>query len=272
MKSTVFSPSFLALLPMAASACDNPFGYSYLAETLAPGRVEFVQWATGRFGRDLGSGYDARYRGFDLRSELEFGLSDREQLSAYLNYRYLDTPGREGLRFDGLQLAYMRMLAHPDHEDWGKAIYVEPGYSQSSSKTGALRDQWSLEAKFLLQHNFGEAQEGIYAANLVAKVEREPTGDRDNLALKLTQGVAWQVAMSWQVGLEAVVGSEWSEGTDFRHFTAFVGPCARYQSEGSFFAMATVLAQVAGAPTDKGELNVTDKSPWEARLKAGFAF
>lgn len=262
----------LALLPLTAGACENPFGYSYLAETIAPGRVEFVQWVTGRFGRDIGSGYDARYRGFDFRSELEFGISDREQISAYVNYRHFDTAVRDGLRFDGLQVAYMRMLAHPDKEAWGKAIYLEPGYSQSSSKTGALRDQWSLEAKFLLQHNFGEEQEGIYAANLVAEVEREPAGDDDTLSLKLTQGVAWQVAMSWQVGLEAIIGAEWAEGVDFEHFSAFVGPCARYQSEGSFFVTATVLAQVAGAPSDKGDLNVTDKSPWEARLKVGFAF
>jgi cobalt-zinc-cadmium resistance protein CzcA len=60
-----------ALLPIAAQACENPFGYSYLSETLAAVRVEYVQWATGRFGRDIGSGYDGRYRGFDLRSEIE---------------------------------------------------------------------------------------------------------------------------------------------------------------------------------------------------------
>ena len=262
----------LTFLPLAASACDNPFGYSYLTETVAAGKVEFVQWATGRFGRDIGSGYDGRYRGFDLRSELEFGLSEREQLSAYVNYRYLDTSAREGLRFDGMQLAYMRMLAHPDQESWGRAIYLEPGYSQSSSKAGGLRDQWSLEAKYLLQHNFGESQEGIYAANLVAKVERVPASDDDTLSLKLTQGLAWEVALGWQVGAEAVLGAEWAEGTDFRHFTAFVGPCARYQSEDGLFATLTVLAQVAGSPADKGELNVTDKSPVEARLKLGLGF
>lgn len=263
----------LSLLPSLAMACDNPFGYSYLTETLTKGRTEFVQWATGRFGRDIGSGYDSSYRAIDLRSEIEVGVSDNEQLSFYANYRHFDTDVRDGLRFDGLQVAYMRMLAHPDKEAWGQAIYIEPGYSQSSSKTGSLRDQYSLEFKYLLQHNLGEeGQDGIYAANLVAEVEREPDSDSDTLTLKLTQGIAWQVGERWQAGFEAVAGAEWAEAVDFEHFSVFAGPCARYQSEGSFFVTAALVAQLVGTPESKGDLNVTDKSPWELRLKAGFAF
>lgn len=263
----------LALIQGVAQGCDNPFGYSYLTETLPAGRVEFIQWATGRFGRDLGAGYESGYRGVDLRSEIEAGISEREQLAFYVNYRHFATSQRDGMRFDGLQVAYMRMLAHPDKEAWGQAVYVEPGYSQSSSKTGALRDQYSLELKYLLQHNLGEeGQDGIYAANLVAKGERVPSTDADNLSLKLTQGLAWQVSEGWQAGLEAVVGAEWAEGVDFSHFTVFAGPCARYQSEGSFFVTAALVAQLAGSPADKGELNTRDKSPWELRVKTGFAF
>lgn len=261
------------LLPALCQACDNPFGYTYLTETLTKGRAEYIQWATARLGRDIGSGYDSSYKALDLRSEVEVGISDNEQLSFYANYRHFDTSVRDGLRFDGMQVAYMRMLSHPDKEAWGQAIYIEPGYSQSSSKTGALRDQYSLEFKYLLQHNLGEeGQDGIYAINLVAEVEREPESDGDTLSLKLTQGAAWQVSESWQAGWEAVLGAEWAEGVDFEHFSLLAGPCARYQSQGSFFVTATLMAQVAGSPSDRGDLNVTDKSPWELRLKAGFAF
>jgi hypothetical protein len=117
---------FLALTA-PAFGCDNPFGYSYLTETLAPGRTEIVQWVTARLGRDVGAGYDARYRGFDLKTEYEIGLSPTEQLSFYFNNRYLDSSVREGLRFDGYQIAYMRMHAHPDKHAWGQAIYLDPG-------------------------------------------------------------------------------------------------------------------------------------------------
>ena len=96
------APKFLALLTLAASSawgCDNPFGYSYLAETIKPGQVEIVQWVTGRIGRDLGNGYDARYRGFDLKTEVEWGISPNEQLAVYVNSRYFERTARNGLLF-----------------------------------------------------------------------------------------------------------------------------------------------------------------------------
>jgi hypothetical protein len=266
----------LPLLAFAAASpafgCDNPFGYSYLTETLAPGRTEIVQWMTARIGRDVGAGYDARYRGFDLKTEYEIGLSPTEQLSFYFNNRYLDSSVREGLRFDGFQISYMRMLAHPDKNAWGQAIYLEPGYSQTSSKTGGLRDEYSLEVKYLLQHNFGANQEGVYAANLVAEIESKPATDEDAVKLKLTQGVAWEIDKHWIAGIEVVAEVEWAELNNFEYAAVLVGPCVRHQRENGFFATLTVLAQVAGSPADKGSLNVSEKSPYEIRLRCGIEF
>lgn len=264
--------NLLALAAPMASACDNPFAYSYLAETLKPGKTEVVQWATARVGRDLGAGYEARYRGFDFRTEIERGLSDNEQLSLYVNYRYLETPGRDGLRFDGIQVAYMRMLADPDRETWGQAIYIEPGYSQISSKDGALRDEYSLEVKYLAQRNFGAESDWVYAANLVAEAEHKPATDEDAVKLKLTQGLARQLDANWHLGAEVVAEAEWAEMDDFEYAAILAGPCVRHQSENGFFATLAVLAQVTGTPAGKGDLNVADKSPWEVRLKAGVEF
>jgi hypothetical protein len=262
----------LLISAAAATACDNPFGYSYLTETTKPGRTEVVQWATARFGRDLGAGYDARYRGFDLKTEYEIGLSANEQLSFYFNNRYLDNATREGLRFDGFQVAYMRMLANPDKAEWGQALYVEPGYSQTSSKDGALRDEYSLELKYLLQHNFGPTQGNVYAANLIAEIERKPATGADAVKLKLTQGIAWELNKQWIAGLEVVAEAEWAELNDFEYAAVLAGPCVRYQREDGFFATFTLLGQVLGSPADKGDLNVSEKSPYEARLKVGLEF
>ena len=48
--------ALLTTLTLASAAtaigCDNPFGYSYLTETLKPGKVEIVQWVTGRASAD----------------------------------------------------------------------------------------------------------------------------------------------------------------------------------------------------------------------------
>ena len=119
--------SLLTLTAATALGCENPFGYSYLAETLKPGKYEFEQYITGRFGKDLGAGYDPRYRGFDLRTEIEFGISANEQLALEFDQTYFDTADREGLRFRGVSLEYIKVLADPDKNAGGRAVYLEAG-------------------------------------------------------------------------------------------------------------------------------------------------
>ena len=51
-----------------------------------------------------------------------------------------------------------------------------------------------------------------------------------------------------------------------------MGPCVRYQNESGFFTAVTALAQVYGSPADKGDINVSEKSPYEVRIKAGINF
>lgn len=160
------TPALLCATFAAATACENPFGYSYLAETLKPGKYEFEQYITGRFGKDLGAGYDPRYRGFDLRTEIEFGISANEQLALEFDQTYFDTSAREGLRFRGVSLEYIKMLADPDKNAWGRALYLEGGYSQASLHDGHLRDRWTIEAKYILQHNFGDNSPWMYVANI----------------------------------------------------------------------------------------------------------
>ena len=68
------TPVLLCATLAAAGACENPFGYSYLAETLKPGKYEFEQFVTGLFAQDLGPGHDPRYRWFDLRPDTLLGF------------------------------------------------------------------------------------------------------------------------------------------------------------------------------------------------------
>ena len=63
-----------------------------------------------------------------------------------------------------------------------------------------------------------------------------------------------------------------AEFSDFEYAAVLAGPCLRYQRETGLFATLTVLAQVAGSPADKGSLNVSEKSPYEARLRVGYEF
>jgi hypothetical protein len=260
----------LVLLTAAATACDNPFGYSYIAETLKPGKFEFEQYVTGRFGKDLGAGYDPRYRGFDLRSEFEFGLSANEQLEVELDQTYLDSADREGLRFRGVNVEYVRMLADPDRNAWGRAIYLELGYSQSSLHDGHLRDRWTIESKYIFQHNFGENSPWMYVANFGLEALHTQGGE-DAFELSLSQGISYQLNKDWTVGLEAVAAAEWTEGADFEESGIQIGPCLNYRKD-RFSVAFSCLAQLTGAPANKGSLNVSEYSPYEARLKFSWEF
>lgn len=254
----------------AALACDNPFAYSYSAETLKPGELEFEQFITGRFGKDLGSGYDARYRAFDLRTELEFGLTPTDQIEVVLDQTVFETSGLDGLRFRGFGIEYIHSLAHPDEHAWGRALYLEAGYSQASQHDGHLRERWTVEAKYLLQHNFGPDSDWMYVANLGVEA-LHTAGGEDAFELFVTQGIACQLTAEWTFGLEAVAASEWLEGADFEESGVLAGPCLNYR-QGGFSTTLTVLAQLSGAPAGKGDLNVAEYSPYEARLAVSYEF
>jgi hypothetical protein len=268
MRTTLLTPCLL--IAAAASACENPFGYSYLAETLKPGKFEFEQYVTGRFGKDLGAGYEAGYRAFDFRTEMEFGLSPTEQIAVEVNQSYFDSSARQGLRFDGINVEYIKMLANPDKEDWGRALYLEAGYSQISKHDGHLRDRWILESKYILQHNFGADSRWLYVANLGLELMHTQGGE-DAFEVFATQGLSYQLTKEWTIGLEAIAASEWIEGADFEESGIQIGPCVNYR-KGELSVALTVLAQLTGAPANKGSMNVSEYSPYEARLKVSWEF
>src|SRR5260370_33968108 len=58
------------------SGDENYFGYSYGSENLPKGKWELYSWTTGRFGKGTGS-----YSAFDLKQEVEYGVTDRFQIA-----------------------------------------------------------------------------------------------------------------------------------------------------------------------------------------------
>jgi hypothetical protein len=263
------------LLPLflcaAATACENPFGFSYIAETIKPGRYEIEQYITTRIGRDIGNGYEARYRGMDLKTEFEIGLSDHEQVNLELTQLYVESSVRDGLRFNGVNMSYKRMLADPDKAAWGHAIYLEGAYSQVSSKTGSFRDRYGLEAKYIFQHNFGPDSGWIYIGNLIGEATHTSGTGEDAFECKLTQGIARELNAEWTLGLEAVGVAEWAELNNFESAALFVGPTLNFR-RGDLSVTLAGLAQVVGSPQDKGDLNVSEHSPYQVRLLVAYEF
>ena len=264
---------FLPLLALtaAATACDNPFGYSYIAETQKVGELEIEQYITTRFGGDVGAGYEARYRGFDFETEFEYGLTPTDQISLEVNQSYLDSSVREGFRFQGVNLGYKHMFSNPNTKDWGHALHLEVGYSQSSTSDGSLRERYGFEAKYIFQHNFGENSGWMYVGNLITEVTHTSDDGEDAVEFEITQGISRDINKYWAVGFEAVGEAEWVEFNDFEAAGLFIGPVISYQKD-HLTASFTFLAQVVGSPQDKGSLNVSEYSPYQARLRFAYEF
>src|SRR5690349_22899831 len=78
---TAIAAAAAALVAPPAFAGDSPFGYVYTTDTHQRGQREFEQWITRRHGQSSGE-----FNVWQLRSELEYGVTDRLQTSLYVNY------------------------------------------------------------------------------------------------------------------------------------------------------------------------------------------
>src|SRR3954451_8481414 len=109
------------------------FGYVYTAGTEEAGETELSLWATDRHGKG-----DGHYSAQDYRLEVERGISDRFQVSGYVNFaghhvRGLGgefDPVNRGFAFQGLSAEFKYQLADPSKDRWGFALYAEPGWSR----------------------------------------------------------------------------------------------------------------------------------------------
>ncbi len=255
---------------VTASACDNHFAYSYLPETAPLGKFELEQYATLRAGRDLGAGYNANYRGLDLETELEYGLTHNDQLTIELDHVYLSQAVANGLRFTGMKVGYMHRFSNAATQEWGCAAYLETGNVQADDGDGTIANGWSAEFKLILQHNFGAEQEWTYATNLIA----EPTWFKSAgsaTEYTLTEGLMRNVCRDWFVGVEGMVVVECDGFARYGASAVYLGPTVSYQGE-QFFANLGAQWQVSGDPRNKGVLNATEFSPFQVRLKFGVQF
>src|SRR5262245_55601046 len=85
MKMQIAVP--IAILMSCASiahADERRFGYTYEPEVPIKGSLEFEQWVELRTQRNSDVGQD-NYNKWQFREELEYGVTDRYSVSAYIN-------------------------------------------------------------------------------------------------------------------------------------------------------------------------------------------
>ena len=66
-----------------AHAGEALFGYLYTTEVMPAGAIEVEQWVTDKIGQENG-----HFNELQLRTEIEFGVTDRFQVAGYLNTKY----------------------------------------------------------------------------------------------------------------------------------------------------------------------------------------
>lgn len=257
----------------------NHFAYSYGTGIIGEDEREFSQWVTFREGKQAG-----RYRVWNLSAEYEFALGESSQLSTYLHFAHHDIRGVPGLsdvssawNWTGFQVAYKYGLRPAKDDQWGVAVYLEPGFFRVSRHSGQFENEVSLEGKLLLQRT-ARGGDLIYVVNISPEVEfeqeEELSGEKEwesELVFKTTAGVSYRVLADWRAGVEARYGTAFPKFGAKEYEAFWVGPNLQHNGD-DWYASITFLPQVSGSPVTRGGLNLEELERQEWRLRAGVEF
>jgi hypothetical protein len=225
------------ILPSLSYAGARRFTYVYESTTAPPGAYEVESWVTWKTERDD----DRRFRQFDFRHEVEFGVTDRLQMAIYVaDWSYLrgDSFERDGSIYTGSAVELMYNLTNAETSPLGSALYGE-------LKVGD--ELVSLESKIILQKNLGPLVLA-YNATLEAAWEGEDLEEKLG-ELQQTLGASYEIKPQFLVGgevLHEIAFPEWQGAEDS---VVFVGPNISVRA-GKWWATATGLAQLTGSHSE----------------------
>jgi len=276
-----------------AAAAEALFGYVYTTDVMPKGKVEVEQWLTAREGQARG-----RFHDLQMRTEVEYGVTDNFQLAGYLNYSYIDAHRNspsgltEGLdipanhdpakpfsafRYDGVSAEAIWRVMSPYKDPVGLAFYAEPEVGPREN---------ALELKGLLQKNFMDDRL-VLAANLWGEIESEKVegeGWEKASVWELDLGASYRFRPKWSVGLEFRNHNEfsgWTLSSNAQEHTAyFLGPNIHYGGE-RWFATLSALYQVGARGFNDeqreamahGRIYGDEHTTWDGvRLKIGRTF
>lgn len=249
---SVRSPFLFAALAAAllgsvgtSQATERRFAFSYETTTMPKGTLEFEPWVTYKHYSDKDV--------FDFRYELEYGVTDRLQLAAYLSDWSLtdsDVDGTESTwESAGLEAIYS--LSNPNTDWIGSALYGEV-------RVGP--EVFALEGKLLLQKNFGPL---AVVYNAVVEAEWEGEDYEEQVGVwENTFGLSYQLSPSFTAGVEAVHEVEFEDWSEAGDNVVFVGPNVSFRTKGFYATLAGLFqaTDIDGEPEAK------------IRLLVGFTF
>jgi hypothetical protein len=230
--------SMLTLVSLEGRADERMFAYSYEADVLPEGGVEFEQWITSRAGREGGD-----YNRWEIREELEYGITDRLTTALYLNLKetYFSPKDEtaettDKFEFSGVSSEWKYQLINPNTNPVGVLLYGEGTFDS---------DEIEAEEKLVLSSILAEDWVAAVNATLEQEWAFEHSDTEKEGKLDLSAGIAHKFSPKWSAGLELRNIREF-EGFELEEEEArawYFGPNVHYGSA-SWWATLAVLPQV----------------------------
>jgi hypothetical protein len=270
LNQLVFS-SLLAGSVLATSiyADERRFTYVYEPETLPAGAFEVENWVTLGVERNATVGQE-NYRRWDLRQELEYGVTDWYSAALYLNesvenFRNPESGANESdSDWKGVSLENRFNVVNPATHAIGVTLYLEGRYSG---------DEAELEEKIILGQRHGKWK---WALNLIHATEWENDLHSTEGEAGATMGIAYDLGKHWSLGLEFRNENLLPEYQSWESSAFFVGPVLSYRRE-RWWAALSVMPQIYGwnnSASQDGDshLELNDHEKLNVRLLFGFNF
>lgn len=287
-----------------AKADENLMAYTYTADTVPQGEVEFNSTATNRWDKGRGS-----YYGADFDFELEYGLTSKFQISGYLNAQHVnhkdafpfsqaegfnDTealyPDRKQTRWNGGKIQFKYNFTSP-YTDWaGFSMFVEPQFRKQFKVDGSDTNQKEVEFGFIFQKNFID-DKLVLAYNLILSQEKRILQEADDFVENEREmnnliGVTYRFAPGWYAGLETRHHMDVLQDVEGKYqknqYSWYAGPTIHYanqkwritvgymrQFKGSPEYAAGVLPVLGGVGSN---LHLDENEKNELRLRVGYDF
>jgi len=233
-----------------AFAGDRKFVFNYEATTAAPGTLEYEQWVTWKAGKENDSGFDR----FDIRHEIEFGITDHLQMGIYLaDWRYQDGSSvrnnRAEYRDTAVELIYN--LTNPVTDVVGLALYGEVKFGD---------ELFELEGKIILQKDIGPWTL-VYNATIEAEWEGSDY-EQDKGKFEHTAGISYQFSPKLLAGAEFLHEVEFDDWEHTGSSVVYFGPNVSYRAKKWFVTVAPLFQMTS----------VSDEPDFMTRMIFGFNF
>ncbi|KQZ44234.1 DUF6662 family protein [Duganella sp. Root1480D1] len=295
MRKHVFLAAGLLAAALPAVADENLFGYVRGSEVLPKGSGEFYQWVTQR--NNKGSGH---YRAVDTKTEVEYGVTDRFQVSAEVNglavksqglliNGYLPKDIDSNLRLQGFEVAAKYNFLSPAKDDFGLSAYTSFEYGRLDVHSGQKKRELEFEAQLQAQKYFLEGQL-TWVGNIGLRAAHEkrqaiadlpegfewPTDPEMEISTKIGTGLSYRFAPGWYAGAEALFENEYETEVGQERWSIFGGPSLHYGGK-QWWATLTVFRQLRGGGErydgqPAKQLHLIERTRNELRLKVGYNF